>query len=97
VAITPDGKTAFVSNLFSNSMSTIDVKTRTKHPDDITGTGGAGLAITPDGKTVVSNNANIGGSNPGTVSTIDVKSRTKHPDDIIVGQFPFGVAVTPCR
>jgi YVTN family beta-propeller protein len=99
VAITPDGKTAFVSNLLGVSMSTIDVKTRTKHPNDITGTGGAGLAIAPDGKTVLSNNANVinGVPNPGTVSTIDVKTRTKHPDDIPVGQFPFGVAVTPCR
>src|SRR4029453_16555346 len=98
VAVTPDGKTAFVANggatvdlrgvlagPVGDTVSTIDVKTRTKHPDDITGTGGAGLAITPDGKTVLSNNANIGVSNPGTVSTIDVKTRTKHPDDIIVG------------
>jgi len=35
VAITPDGKTAFVTD-FSGTVSTIDVKTRTKHPNDIT-------------------------------------------------------------
>src|SRR5262249_28645822 len=35
VAITPDGKTAFVTNTFSGSVSTIDVKTRTKDPTDI--------------------------------------------------------------
>jgi DNA-binding beta-propeller fold protein YncE len=99
VAIAPDGKTAFVSNGGSNSMSTIDVKTRTKHPDDIPGTSGAGVAITPDGKTALSNNANVsnGVPNTGTVSTIDVKTRTKNPTDIPVGQFPFMVAVTPCR
>jgi DNA-binding beta-propeller fold protein YncE len=99
VAVTPDGKTAFVSNAGSNSISTIDVKTRTKHPDDIPGTSGAGVAITPDGKTALSNNANIsnGVPNPGTVSTIDVKTRTKDPSDITVGQFPFMVALTPCR
>src|SRR5829696_9189861 len=36
VAVTPDGKTAFVANNGgSNSVSTIDVKTRTKNPTDI--------------------------------------------------------------
>ena len=37
VAITPDGKTAFVTNTVSGTVSTIDVKTRTKNPTDITG------------------------------------------------------------
>jgi YVTN family beta-propeller protein len=44
----PDGKTAFVTNLYSNTVSTIDVKTRTKHPSDIpVGTGPVGVAFTP--------------------------------------------------
>ena len=48
VAITPDGKTAFVTNTDSGTVSTIDVKTRTKHPTDITvGTVPFGVAITP--------------------------------------------------
>jgi YVTN family beta-propeller protein len=87
--------TAFVANASSGTVSTIDVKTRTKHPTDIT-TGSpnnlepVGVAITPDGKTAFVTN---GGS--GTVSTIDVKTRRKHPTDITVGSFPFGVAVTP--
>jgi YVTN family beta-propeller protein len=74
--------------------STIDVKTRPKHPDDIITVGAApyGVAVTSDGKTAfVTNNAT------GTVSTIDVKTRTKHPTDIAVGPNPLGVAVTPCR
>jgi YVTN family beta-propeller protein len=33
MAVTPDGKTVFVTNI--NSVSTIDVKTRTKNPDDV--------------------------------------------------------------
>jgi YVTN family beta-propeller protein len=40
VAITPDGKTAYVTNANTNrgsgTVSTIDVKTRTKNPNDIT-------------------------------------------------------------
>jgi YVTN family beta-propeller protein len=35
VAFTPDGKTAFVANQGSGTVSTIDVKTRTKDPTDI--------------------------------------------------------------
>ena len=74
-------------------MSTIDVKTRTKHPDDIAvGTYPAGVAITPDGKT-----AFVTDFLGGTVSTIDVKTRTKHPTGINVGANPTGVAFTPCR
>jgi YVTN family beta-propeller protein len=74
-------------------VSTIDVKTRTKNPTDITvGSGPQNVTVTPDGKTAfVANRAS------GTVSTIDVKTRTKHPTDITVGTLPIGVAFTPCR
>ena len=52
MAVTPDGKTAFVANDGSGTVSTIDVKTRTKNPTDITvGTDPSGVAVTPDGKT----------------------------------------------
>jgi len=58
-------------------VSTIDVKTRTKHPTDIAvGSGGAGV-VTPDGKTVFVTNGNVGNDSfpsSGTVSTIDVKN-----------------------
>src|SRR5215510_11652665 len=83
--------TAFVANGLNGSVSTIDVKTRTKNPTDITvGSQPFGVAVTPDGKTAFVTN-----SGGGTVSTIDVTSRTKDPTDIPVGTFPAGVAVTP--
>jgi YVTN family beta-propeller protein len=101
VAVTPDGKTAFVTHANfgtepvpnGNSVSMIDVRTRTKNPNDITvGAQPVGVAVTPDGKTAfVTNNAS------GTVSTIDVKTRTKNPNDIAVGMQPGVVTVTPCR
>jgi YVTN family beta-propeller protein len=48
VAVTPDGKTAFVTNSISGTVSTIDVKTRTKNPTDITvGPGVGEVAVTP--------------------------------------------------
>jgi YVTN family beta-propeller protein len=82
-----------VTNSASNSVSTIDVKTRTKHPTDIpVGSLPLGVAVTPDGKTAFVTNFY---SN--TVSTIDVKTRTKNPTDIAVGEGPGGVAFTPCR
>jgi YVTN family beta-propeller protein len=69
------------------------VKTRTKHPTDITvGSRPTGVAVTPDGKTAL-----VANSLSDTVSTIDVKPRTKNPTDIAVGSNPLGVAVTPCR
>jgi YVTN family beta-propeller protein len=48
VAVTPDGKTAFVTNSDSGTVSTIDVKTRTKNPTDIpVGSHPSEVAITP--------------------------------------------------
>jgi YVTN family beta-propeller protein len=89
--VTPDGKTVFVTNFLSNTVSYFDVKTKTHKPPDIAvGTGPLGGAITPDGKTgfVVNNGSN-------SVSTIDLKTRTKYPTDIPVGPGPIQMAITP--
>jgi YVTN family beta-propeller protein len=93
VAVTPNGKTAFVNNAGSGTVSTIDIKTKTKHPTDIAvGAGGAGVAVTPDGKT-----AYVVDGTSSTVSTFDVKTRKENLNDITVGLTPVEVAVTPCR
>jgi YVTN family beta-propeller protein len=48
VAITPDGKTAFVTHELSKTVSTFDVKTRTKRGPDIpVGTQPLWVAVTP--------------------------------------------------
>src|SRR5262245_44950224 len=87
----PCRATAFVANGASGNGATIDVKTRTKHPTDITvGSFPFGVAVTPDGRT-----AFVANTNSGTVSTIDVKTRAKNPADIAVGSNPFWVAITP--
>jgi YVTN family beta-propeller protein len=89
----PCRPTAFVADNGSDTVSTIDVKTRTKHPTDITvGELPIGVAFTPDGKT-----AFVANAFSDTVSTIDVKTRTKHPTDIPAGTGPIEVAFTPCR
>ena len=83
--------TVFVPNYVSNSVSTIDVKTRKKNPTDIpVGAGPSGMAVTPDGKTVFVTNGE------GTsVSAIDVKTRTKYPTDIDLGAHPAALVITP--
>jgi DNA-binding beta-propeller fold protein YncE len=71
-------QTAFVSNTGGDSVSAIDMKTRTKNPADITAVPApSGVAVTPDGKA-----AFVANSLSDTVSTIGVKSRTKNPSDI---------------
>ena len=93
VKVTPDGRTAFVTNYASGTVSTIDVATRTKNPDDITvGANPVAVAFTPDGQTAFVTN-----QFSNTVSTIDVKTRTKNPNDIGVSALTLGVAITPCR
>src|SRR5262245_10719233 len=105
VAVTPDGKTAFVTSLGSGTVSTIDVKTGTKEPDDIpVGPFPSDAVVTPDGKTVfvtdfgpfTSLNEPTPGSF-GTVSAIDVKPRTKEPTDIDVGSGRVGPEIRPDR
>src|SRR5215211_1928339 len=78
-----------VANANSGTVSTIDLKTRTKDPTDIpVGSRPTQVRVTPDGKTAfVTNQVS------GTVSTIDVKTRKKHPADITVGSLSGGVAV----
>jgi YVTN family beta-propeller protein len=85
--------TVFVTNQGSGTVSTIDVKTRTKHPTDIpVGANPFGVAVTTDGKTAL-----VTHRTSNTVSAIDVKTRTKNPTDIPVGLTPVEVAFTPCR
>src|SRR5262245_56150276 len=83
--------TAFVTNREGGSVSRIDVKTKTKNPDDRhVGRQPSGVAFTPNGRTAFV--ANAGND---TVSTIDVKTRTKDPHDIPVGGYPAAVVITP--
>src|SRR5262249_16514611 len=87
--------TAFVASggmgTGNGRVSTIDVKTRTTKPGDITvGPFPFEVTFTPDGETAFV--ANSGGN---TVSTINVKTRTKNPTDITVGMAPGAVAFAP--
>jgi len=98
--IAPDGQTAYVPNKASNSISVVDIPSRSVRTT-ITGTGLAqphGAALTPDGRYLfLSNNNRKGtytptGDNPkaGTVTVIDTQTN-EIVKVIEVGTYPTGV------
>jgi YVTN family beta-propeller protein len=71
IAMSPDGKSAYVSNQGSNSVSVLDTASNTIVKTVLVGTSPAGLAVTPDGAHVYVSNQ---GSN--SVSVLDTASDT---------------------
>jgi YVTN family beta-propeller protein len=91
VAITPDGKHAYVANQGSNNVSVIDTASNTVvGPPIPVGNGPFGVAITPDGKHVY-----VANGNTTNVSVIDTASNTVVGTPIPVGISPSGIAITP--
>jgi YVTN family beta-propeller protein len=94
VAITPDGKHAYVTNRGDDVVSVIDTATRTVVATVPVQDKPANVVFTPDGSLAYVTNF---GSN--TVSVIDTATNTVVPvpdgDAIKVGLVPIGLAVTP--
>jgi YVTN family beta-propeller protein len=88
VAITPDGKSAYVANE-GGTVTPIEVATNKPGPEIKVGSGPDGIAITPDGKT-----AYVANAFSGTVTPIEVATNKPGPE-ITVGERPDGVAITP--
>ncbi|MGH3783092.1 MAG: hypothetical protein ACRDRO_21335 [Pseudonocardiaceae bacterium] len=94
VAITPDGRHAYITNSGSyaapgTTVSVIDTARNTVTATIDVGRESAGVAITPDGA-----HAYITNYQARTVSVIDTASNTVTAT-IGVGREPFGVAITP--
>ena len=91
VAITPDGKTAYVVNGNSGSptVTPIATSTNTAGPPITVGSGPFDIAITPDGKT-----AYVANLNSGTVTPIATATNTAGPP-IPAGNLPIFMAITP--
>jgi YVTN family beta-propeller protein len=95
IAITPDGKTAYVANfgpiVGPGNVSVINTADNKVSPIPIAvGSHPSDIAITPEGKTAYV--ANFGSSN---VSAIDTADNSVDPTPIPVGTQPEHIAITP--
>ncbi|AKB81650.1 hypothetical protein MSBR3_1072 [Methanosarcina barkeri 3] len=89
VAVTPDGKTAYVANYWDNNVSVIDTATNKVTTTVDVRSGPSEVVVTPDGRKVyVTNQGN------GTVSIIDTANDTVIAT-VPVGNTPMGIAVAP--
>lgn len=97
VAVSPNGKSAYVANSDGSTLSVIDTKHNT-----VLGTiggfdGPSGVAITPDGKYAYVNNygsfGGVGSGNGTTVSVVDLKNETIVAT-ITVGLAPAALAMS---
>lgn len=88
VAVTPDGKSIYVTSYYSNTVSVVDAATRTVSDTITVGYNPIGITISKDGKTVYV--ANQSGK---TVSVIN--TTTKAVSSLTVGGQPIAVAVSP--
>ena len=89
IAISPDGKEAYVANADDNTVSVIDTTTKTVVATIAVGDEPQGVAFAPDGAT-----AYVPNIKDNTVSVIDTATRTQTAT-IAVGRNPQSIAVTP--
>jgi YVTN family beta-propeller protein len=89
VAVTPDGKRAFVANIGSGNVTAIDLDEGRKLADIETGKGAEGIAVTPDGKRVWVSNREAD-----TLSVIDT-STLEVLATVPCRGYPIRVAITP--
>lgn len=90
VAITPDGRRAYVTLRASHQVAVIDLGTLQVVTTIAVGLEPRGVAITPDGT-----HAWITEASSHTVSAIDLSTNTLIGAPIPVGQMPWGIALRP--
>ena len=101
VAVTPDGRFAYIANsgtssISSNSISVIDVATNAVIGSVAVGNSPFGVSVTPDGKLAYVANSDLFSPSPSnTVSVINTVTNTVTGSPITVGISPLGVAITP--
>lgn len=89
VAVTPDGRRAFVANIGSGSVTVVDLVAGEKLADIGTGEGAEGVAITPDGR-----EAWVGNRASDTLAVIDTET-LEIVQQVPCPGFPIRVAITP--
>ncbi|HEV2989164.1 MAG TPA: YncE family protein [Candidatus Angelobacter sp.] len=97
LAITPDGKNLYVTNLLSSTSGINVIATATNTVTaTISGVGGGGLAITPNGAFVYATRENPNGAGPlNQVQVISTATNTVVGLPIPVGNSPTVPAITP--
>lgn len=90
VAVTSDGKKAYVANSFSGTVSVIDTSTNTVTTTINVGGEPHGVAVNPEGAEVYVTRWDT----PFVVSVIDTATNTVTAS-VNVGDYPKGIAVTP--
>jgi DNA-binding beta-propeller fold protein YncE len=105
VAITPDGKRAFVVKSGANRVALLDIdgqkvsyaKVDGKNYDIATGLNPLNVQVTPDGKLAIVDN--IGGGQDGQIDTVGIIDIEANPprvvDQVVVGDGPEGLAMSP--
>lgn len=89
VVVSPDARTAYVTNLQSKTVSVIDLSARRKLRDLQSGAEPEGLALTPDGRELWV--ANRAGNEVAVFDTRDFRRLALIP----VGRFPIRLAISP--
>jgi len=89
VAVSPDGRRAFVANIGSGSVTVIDLESKARVKNLPTGAGAEGIALQPDGKTLwVTNRA---ADTVSVVDTVTLEVAASLPS----AAFPIRAAATP--
>jgi len=94
IAITPNGRSVYVANSGSGTVSVIATASNTVVDTIPVGTSPSGIAITPDGTHAYVVDSNVGLSGTSNVFVIDIATNTV-VDTIPVGALPIGIAITP--
>ncbi len=89
VALTPDGRRAFVANIGSGTVTAIDLENGAKLADLATGEGAEGIAVTPDGREVWVGNRGADTLTVFDAATLETLATLPCPG------FPIRVAITP--
>jgi YVTN family beta-propeller protein len=96
IAITPDGKTAYVAQNGSNTVAPIDLATNTAGTDIVLAGSASGpyaVAITPDGGTAYTTNQNSNDVSPINLATNTAETAIVYPSGTAI--FVFGTAIIP--
>ena len=90
VAVSPDGRSAYVTDSRSGLVWVVDTTTNTLASTIVTPAGAENIAFSPDGKRAYAVEPTVN-----AVAVIDTATRTLVPASIAVGALPKGIGISP--